>query len=309
MPDNTWFTPYKFPASECLSFGPSQGIVFRLSKRSVVKLPFQYPVSDIPTNDTIDHIHLSLRSFVVFKKECKFYDLLAANPHPNIAQKLESGRRDCIIVEYVNPVKHAWGTSTKEARLNWIEQLLMALEWIEKLGYTHGDITVSNMGIDYNGQLKLFDFGSVTHRDEDNFQNQVLDDHFNLAICIHFLASGIDHLARAESLADLKRIRRELERGIGAVDKEAKDFEKVIQAGWTRLTRSPSSFSQLRKNVADITGNITANGFYSPLKGYTSSSSVNSDELPEREPRWMDEKDYRAAWERKGFDVPADIWC
>lgn len=62
----------------------------------------------------------------------------------------------------------------------------MALEWIEKLGYTHGDITIRNIGIDWNKQLKLFDFGSVMHRDEDNFYNQVLEDHFNLANCLHF---------------------------------------------------------------------------------------------------------------------------
>jgi len=33
MPNNTWFTPYKFPAWSCLSFGPSQGMSINSPKR------------------------------------------------------------------------------------------------------------------------------------------------------------------------------------------------------------------------------------------------------------------------------------
>jgi RIO-like serine/threonine protein kinase len=213
MPDNTWFTPYRFPASRCLSFGPSQRIVYKLSDRTIVKLPFQYPISNASTSDTSDHIYMSLQSFAVFKKEIKFYDLLTANPHPNIAQRQQSGRRDCIILEYLDPVEHAWSTSTKEARLNWIQQLLMAVEWLEMLGYTHGDITTRNLGIDGNGKLKLFDFGSVVRDADESFHEQLLEDHFNLAICIHFPATGVDPLACAESLTDLQRIRSKLRAG------------------------------------------------------------------------------------------------
>jgi hypothetical protein len=200
MPDNTWFTPYKLPASRCLSFGPSQGIVYKLSEKSVVKLPFQYPISDVATDDATEHMYLSLRSFAVFKKESQIYDLLPTKPHPNITQRRKCDHQDCIILERLDTVEYAWSASTKKIRLNWIQQLLMALEWIEKLGYTHGDITIRNLGIDYNNQLKLFDFGSVMRCDDDNFHNQVLEDHFNLATCLHFLASGIDPLAKGFTL-------------------------------------------------------------------------------------------------------------
>lgn len=94
MPDNTWFTPYKLPSSKCLSLGPSQGIVYELNKRAVVKLPFQYPVGNGSTIDAKkDHLYLSLRSFALLKRERQFYDLLAGNPHPNIAQRFPS---DCV---------------------------------------------------------------------------------------------------------------------------------------------------------------------------------------------------------------------
>ncbi|CBX99318.1 predicted protein [Plenodomus lingam JN3] len=91
MPDNTWFTPYKFPPSTCLSIGPSQSIVYEISDEAVVKLPFQYPVArSPPTDDTIEQMHMSLQSLALFKKESTFYDILAKNQHPNLAQRLQT---------------------------------------------------------------------------------------------------------------------------------------------------------------------------------------------------------------------------
>ncbi|KAH6711560.1 hypothetical protein BKA61DRAFT_611192 [Leptodontidium sp. MPI-SDFR-AT-0119] len=204
MPDNTWFTPYKFPLSKCLSLGPSQGIDYELNKRAVVKLPFQYPAGNGSTIDAKkDHLYLSLRSFALLQRERQFYDLLADNPHPNIAQRFPSECVDGIFLEHLNPIEEFWTSSTKDTRMMWTQQLLSALAWIEKLGYTHGDISIRNIGVDHNYQLKLFDFGFITHRNDEDFDEQVLDDHFNLASCIHFLASGINPLAQAESAADL----------------------------------------------------------------------------------------------------------
>lgn len=139
------------------------------------------------------------------------------------------------------------------------------MAWIEKLGYTHGDISIRNIGVDHNYQLKLFDFGSITHRNDEDFDEQVLDDHFNLASCIHFLASGINPLAQAESAADLQRIRTDLERGTALVDDAARDLQQVIQAGWTRIPRSSSSFSHLQETVADIIGARVVNGLSLPF--------------------------------------------
>lgn len=75
MPENTWFTPYKFPPS---SLGPSRGIVYELFESAVVKLPFQYPIKDAFSHDIAnEYLYMSLRSFARFKKERAFYDLLA----------------------------------------------------------------------------------------------------------------------------------------------------------------------------------------------------------------------------------------
>lgn len=40
---------------------------------------------------------------------------------------------------------------------------------------------IRNLGVDGNNQLKLFDFGSIMHRDDENYYNQVVQDHFDLA--------------------------------------------------------------------------------------------------------------------------------
>lgn len=65
--------------------------------------------------------------------------------------------------------------------------MLMEISWIE------------SMGIDFNHRLMLFDFGSIVHREDVDFDEQILEDRFKLAACIHFLASGVDPLAKAES--------------------------------------------------------------------------------------------------------------
>ncbi len=304
MPYNTWFTPYKFPPSSCLSLGPSQGIVYQLSENAVVKLPFQYPIGNESSRDTdIEHPYLSLRSLVIFKKECAFYDLLAEKPHQNIARRQPS--KYGIILEYLTPLERVWSLSTKETRLKWIDELLSALEWIEGLGYAHGDIKIPNLGIDYNHQLKLFDFGSLVHQDDDDVYEQILEDRFNLANCIHFLASGVSPLNKAECLTQLQQTMSDLRKGKGVVDKAAKDLEEIIQEGWTGMFQLSSSFSQLRGAVAAIIGDIATNSMCFPEGDLQVFD--DGDWMAEKKPRWMNEENYRAAWKKKGYEAPVGI--
>jgi len=308
MPNNSWFTQYRFPPSACLSLGPSQGIVYAISEKAVVKLPFQYPVNQASSvNEANEQIYMSLRSFALFKKESSIYDILSKKPHPNLAQRLHSSQLSGIVLKRFKSVKQAWSYSRNETRLIWIQQLLSGLEWLEDLGYTHGDIKIDNIGIDENDQLVIFDFGSTRHRDDEDYWEQVLQDHFALATCIHFLASGIDPIAKARSLLELRQIINTLKTGHGVVNEAAKTFEDVIQAGWTMIPRPASSFSQLRKNVSHIT--IVESGHQSNER-CTSELLLACDEVVvvEKEERWLDEQDYRAAWQSKGYETPFGIW-
>lgn len=309
MPNNTWFTSYKFPAWTCLSSGPSQGIVYQLSEKTVVKVPFQYPVNGaLPPDEANEQIYMSLRSFAIFKKESAFYNVLAKKPHPNLAQRLQCKQLSGIVLQRFRPLEQVWSLNTKEMRFIWIQQLLSALEWLENLGYTHGDLKVHNMGIDGNNRLRLFDFGSIRHRDEEGFYEQVLEDHFTLATCIHFLASGVDPVAKANSLAEVRRTFSILKGGKGVVDEAARDFEEVIQAGWIGVPRPASSFSQLRKAIAGIVGQIGGNGVHQSEDPSSSSQLACDDLVVEEDTRWMDEEDYRAACKAEGYETPDDIW-
>lgn len=273
--------------------------MYTLSKKAVVKLPFQYPICDAPCRNTAnEHLYMSLRSFAVFKKESAFYDLVALKPHPNIAQRQRS--KHGIVLEYLHPLEHFWDLSTKEMRLGWIQELVSALGWIEGLGYAHGDIKIQNMGIDFHRRLKLFDFGFIVHRDDPDFDQQVLEDRFKLATCIHFLASGVDFLAKAESFTQLRQTIRDLKEGKGIINEAAKEFKGIIQEGWT---------GQLRSALADIQKDIAPNRRCHPEDKSLLDLHFASDYdwVVKEEPRWMNEEDYRAAWKKKGFESPGDI--
>ena len=58
-----------------------------------------------------------------------------------------------------------------------------------------------------------------------------MEDQFALATCMHFLASGIDLVAKANSHVQVQETLNTLKGGQGLVDEAAKDFDKVIQAG------------------------------------------------------------------------------
>ncbi|KAF1917370.1 hypothetical protein BDU57DRAFT_528013 [Ampelomyces quisqualis] len=283
MPDNTWFTPYRFPPSTCLSMGPSQGIVYAISDSAVVKLPFKYPVAkSLPTDNTIEQMHISLQSLAVANKESKFYNILANYQHPNLAQRLQSQL----------PIA---------TRHKWIKQLVSAVAWLEQLGYTHRDLKVLNIGIDAHKQLQLFDFGSVRHRDDVGYTEQVVEDQFALATCIHFLASGIDLVAKAKSRVEARATLNMLKGGRAVVYEAAKEFEKVIQAGWAG---DLPDFSSLSKGIGGFRDHTAVQ-----LEEFSPDVQLNIDySRIEEDYRWKEENSYRAAWKAKGYEVPDNIW-
>jgi serine/threonine protein kinase len=300
MPNNTWFTPYRLPPSTCLSLGPSQGIVFELSDEAVIKVPFQYPVTrSPPTDETNDQIYISLRSLALFKRESAFYTVLAKYPHANLAQRLPSKFLSGIVLPRFRSLEQIWSLHTRKTHFTWIKQLVNAVAWLENLGYTHGDLKILNMGINSHDQLQLFDFGSVMHCDDEGFSEQVLEDHFALATCIHFIASGVDPIAKANSYAEVQRVHSTLKGGQGIVDEEARDFRKVIQEGWTGAV---SSFSSLKKGIADIGDDMV------DQSGLSEAQSDVDHLTLEEDPRWMNEEAYRAAWQAQGYETPDDVW-
>ena len=310
MPDNAWITPFVLPDTECLSLGASQGIVYALDDRLVIKLPFQYLAGhgsiDEPPEE---YLALSLRSLACVRKESYFYDLLARNPHPNITRRIADNNLHGLILERVRSIEDVWPNATRARRHGWIIQLLDALTCIEHLGYTHGDISIRNIGIDSKNCLQLYDFGSVVGQSDDWFSRQHVEDHSALASAIHFIASGVDPLAQASSLSDLKRIRSQLELGTFNIHDDARDFECILRPAWMKATPT-SSFHQVRNRFASI---IEPNASTSPSYSTrpTSFAANTATYAPNliKDSRWMDEQEYCTAWEAKGYQLPtsADI--
>lgn len=304
MPDNTWFNPYELSSLKCLSSGPSQGIVYELDDGSVIKVPFQYPVGDGSTTDEkIDHLVLSLKSFKCFKQECRIYEVLSKHPHPNVVTRFPCSKPDCIVLERVKPLQEAWNNSTEHLRGIWILELLDVLSFVEDLGYLHGDITIFNIGIGHDNRLKIFDFGSAVHSEDEDFEHQILEDRSNLATCIYFLASGIDPFAEAKSVADINRIRQDLQQGKFPFPAAAKRFQGVIEACWSQ--KRFNSIKHLKITVADILEIQTAS-----KSGPSVAANSSLDPLLERfirEEGWMNEEEYCIAWTKKGFKIPSII--
>jgi hypothetical protein len=88
-------------------------MVYKITKRAVVKLPYQYPVGD---GSVYDHLHPSLQSLALFKREKRFYNLYFENPHLNITRRLRSEQSNGIFLERLSPIEEAWSSSIKETR-------------------------------------------------------------------------------------------------------------------------------------------------------------------------------------------------
>ncbi|KAK6371799.1 hypothetical protein LTS17_008623 [Exophiala oligosperma] len=302
MPDNTWFNPYKLTSLKCLSSGPSQGIVYELDDGSVVKVPFQYPVGDGCTvEEQQDHLWLSLNSFECFQRECRIYELLSKHPHPNIVTGFQSSSKpDCIVLERVNPLEESRKNSTKRLRESWILELVGVLSFMEEdLGYLHGDVTISNVGVGHDNRLKIFDFGSAIPKNDDDFEYQLLEDLFNVANCMYFLATGIDVFGEAKSAADVRRIREDLQKGKYPYSDSARMYQEVIEACWSRIRFT--SFEQLKKAVdalgAQTAGDLELSANESP------SPDLSLLEGLTREEGWLKEEEYRIAWSNNGFEI------
>ena len=306
-----WITPYCMAHDQCLSIGqaPSQGVVYAIDTHVVVKLPFQYPIPNRPNSDDELYRDDSLRSFELLRKEIKFYQKLALHPHPNIVRCLYAQSATCLFLERaINPLQLAQAQATKQLRYRWIRQLLSAIVKLEEFGYTHGDLTVQNIGIDDNDCLKLFDFGNATSKMNDDFQNTLKKDHSGLATCLYFLLSGVDPMADAKDWSEVRCIQKELCEGRYNIKSEAIILKEVIVDGWTGVSAF-RTFDETREIVEGIIG-VDDDKNPSAPKDFRTMEAVCVEWLNTItvEPFWLNEKQYREKWKFLGYDTEEGIW-
>ncbi|KAH8732286.1 hypothetical protein GQ44DRAFT_697386 [Phaeosphaeriaceae sp. PMI808] len=195
----------------------------------------------------------ALQSFVAMEKELAVYDAVAQRPHANIAWRLEVGLSTCLFLERLQPLERAWINANETMRYHWVRQLLDAVSWLEKLGYTHGDLAVRNLAVNSSNCLKLLDFGSASPTDHYDYAADTKRDHSGLATCLHFILTGIDLFAKVYSAQEVRQIESQLLGGCDTIEAGAEILADVIQAGWTGQTAS-TKFSRVKECVEAIIG-------------------------------------------------------
>ncbi len=75
--------PFKNLLQACLSIGPSQGLIYTLTKEFIPKMPFQYDITHKVVAQLPHYLTLSLWSFVAMEKETAEHDALQSRPHIN----------------------------------------------------------------------------------------------------------------------------------------------------------------------------------------------------------------------------------
>ncbi|KAF4436592.1 kinase domain containing protein [Fusarium austroafricanum] len=301
--------PFSDRPGDCLSVGPSQGLVYTIDSDIVIKVPFQYPVTVTQKPDS-HLLDLSLKSFISLEKELAVYAMLKSHPHTNIARRLETDQLDCLFLERLIPLEVAWPHSAELDRRRWALELLDAVSWLEEHGWADGDLAIRNLGVDSTNRLKVFDFGSAINNSHPDYANDITRDHFDLATCLNYILSGVDPFATARSYSDVKKIRTELIQGRYRVGQGAQVLAEIIQGGWTGRGSS-TGFSQLLEQASDILGPLPHNTLPEhPEIHYKRLESRCRDWLRKssRNVHWKNVDGYLLSCKFVGHEADLDIW-
>lgn len=291
----------------CLSKHASQGLVYALDSQIVIKVPFQYRPTDCL--EETHYLDLVLCSFFAFENEIKIYQYLEHHTHANIARRLGVERSDCLFLERLTPLESAWPDSTDWQRSKWAVELLNGLSWLEQHGWCTGDLAVRNIGIDDNGHLKIFDFGSAVSHSFEYYAEDVTREHFKLASCLLFLFSGVDPIDEAKSFADAKRVKKNMEDGLFRIPDEAARVAHIILRGW-RGHNSEVTFQQILLELKEIFPEVETEikpkdeSYYIPLEARCQEWLRSH----ESNPNWMNVDEYVAACHAAGANVDLDAW-
>ncbi|KND90049.1 Activated CDC42 kinase 1 [Tolypocladium ophioglossoides CBS 100239] len=297
----------KNPPQECLTIRPSQGLVYALDEDVVLKVPFQYGVTE--KAEVQHYLDLSLASFVAMEKELAVYNTLQSRPHINFLRRFATGMSDGLFLERLEPLQKAWPRASRGDRERWVLEFLEAKSWLEEIGFVHGDLAVRNLGVDRSNRLKLFDFGSAISRSHPDFPNDVMKDHFDLATCVYFLLSGVDPFANVRSRPEAGEIRTMLESRRWIIGEDAESLASIIQDGWTGKNAS-LTFHDVLKQAIDILGTPNGKSLPSPREHYGHLESRCQDwlRLARRHPSWKHVDEYVSACRIVGHEADLDVW-
>jgi len=313
------YSPFPKLPSDCLNFGevPIHSYCFALDPDIVIKMPFEYRIPEILDSDAKYWLDEAIRGFCAREKEEAVYNAVANRPHINIARRLEVdpsiNPTKCVFVERLQLLEDVWAHADASTHYRWIRELLSAVSWLEELGWCHGQLEISKIGIDSANRLKLFGFTSVASNDSIQYALVAKADHSNLATCLHYLLDGVDPFSNVRGYSAIKELQSELLAGRGKIGAGAEALRDVIQAGWTGEAAG-TKFSDVKERVEGIIGAVDPET--------SETLSVLSDEhyfrLEDRcvewlgkatlDPKWMNLDEYYVVSTARGLELDLDVW-
>ncbi|MCJ1412336.1 hypothetical protein MMC19_006430 [Ptychographa xylographoides] len=163
MEETTLRTPFPF-LSEFISRG-SAGQVFAISTNLVLKCPTLFtnpaPAQSLESKESIEKIEREKSVYEVLMR-CQHRNIVSAVlcvPEGIFMQRLACDLRSRIENHAKRPIK-------LEKQCLWIKQLASAVEWLERLGYAHGDLRPANILLDAEDTIKVADFDSTVRYGE-----------------------------------------------------------------------------------------------------------------------------------------------
>ena len=144
--------------------GGRDGLLVIVSTKIVLKLPWRFE------DDTHGTKYRKVKdSLKHFEYEKAMYEILNANPHPNILQSFLSTADGIFLPRMRESLDNRLKQQSKrpvseQEKYSWIVQISSAAAWLEHLDYFHGDLRPPNILLDAAGHVKICDFANMTKR-------------------------------------------------------------------------------------------------------------------------------------------------
>jgi serine/threonine protein kinase len=139
----------------------SSGGVFAITASIVFKCPNLYEDDGLLTLENKYEMKQSVESI---KNEKNVYGLLKSHPHPNLLDAILCVPEGTFMLRLETTLATRLAipcVTDLESQERWINQLVSAAAWLEKLGYAHGDLRPANVLVDILGDIRIADFVTI----------------------------------------------------------------------------------------------------------------------------------------------------